>query len=72
VRKEIIPNGETLSAQVLDSALKINSIPMDDCRGDETQTGRPEALILKRAVTDLALAVEENGLVGESYWPRLC
>ena len=57
VREEIVGNSDTPGTQVLDGAVEVDGVPVDDCGGDEAQAGCPEALILEGPVTDLALAV---------------
>jgi hypothetical protein len=61
VREEAVENGDAPGPQVLDGAIEVDGIPLDDRGGDEAQSGRWEALILEGSVTDLALAVEEDG-----------
>jgi hypothetical protein len=37
VREEIVGNSETLGTQVLDGAVEVNGVPVDDRGGDEAQ-----------------------------------
>ena len=60
VREEVVRNSDTPGTQVLDGAVGVDGIPVDDRSGDEAQTGCPKALVLEGPVTDLALAVEED------------
>ena len=60
VRQQIGWDADALSPQVLDGSLQINGVPVDDRRGDEAQARCAEALVLERAVADLALFVKED------------
>jgi hypothetical protein len=57
---------------VLDGAVEVDGVPVDDRGGDEAQAGCPEALILEGPVTDFALAVEEDRTAQGVCWPRPC
>jgi hypothetical protein len=60
VREEIVRNNDTPGMPVLDGAVEVDGVPVDDRGGDEAQAGCPEALILEGPITDFALAVEED------------
>ena len=60
MHEEVVGNNDAPGTQVLDGTVEVDGIPVDDRGGDEAQAGGPEALVLEGAVTDLALAVEEN------------
>src|SRR5437868_13784824 len=57
VREEIVGNSETPGTQVLDGAVEVDGVPVDDRGGDEAQAGCLEALILEGPVTGFALVV---------------
>ena len=60
VDQEIIGNGRTESARVLNGTMQVDRVPMDDRGGDEAQAGRTKALVFKGAVANFALAMEEH------------
>ena len=60
VGKEIIGDGRAESARVLDGTVQVDRVPMDDRGGDEAQAGRTKALVLKGAIANFALAMEEH------------
>ena len=60
VGEEVVRNSDTPGTQVLDGAVEVDGIPVDDRGGVEAQAGCPKALVLEGPVTNLALAVEEN------------
>jgi len=57
---KVIRNSGTLRPKLPHSAVEIDSVPVHDSRGDHTEARGGEALVLKRAVADLALAMGEH------------
>lgn len=60
VLRQSIRNISTLSLQLCDRTVEIDSIPMDDRTDNEVETGRAERLALERPVADFAPLVEEH------------
>ena len=58
--QQVIRNGDALHLKLPHGAIEIDGVPMDDGRGDQAEARGAEALVLKRAVADLALAMEEH------------
>src|SRR6516165_3104551 len=58
--QQVIRNSGTLRPKLPHGAVEIDSVPVHDSRGDQTEARGAEALVLKRAVADLALAMEEH------------
>lgn len=57
--QQIVGHTRALGAQVLDGAVEIDGIPMDNSRGEETEAGGSEALVFEGAVANFALAMEK-------------
>ena len=60
MREEIVGNSHALSAQMLDGAVEVDRVPMNDGGGDETEARGAEALVLERAVSNLTLTMKED------------
>src|SRR5215472_6319017 len=58
--QQVIRNGNALHFKLPHGAVEIDGVPMDDGRGDQAEARGAEALVLERAVADLALAMEEH------------
>ena len=58
---EMVINDLTLRPQLPDGAVEIDGVPVHDRCGDQAEAGGAEGLVLERAVTDLALPMEEDG-----------
>jgi hypothetical protein len=58
--EQLVRNADSLSAEPQDSQVKVNGVPLNDCRGQQAQSQRPKALVFESAVAELALAVEEH------------
>ena len=61
MRQKVVWNYVALIAQLPDGAVEIDSVPVHDRRCDQAEAGGAEGLVLERAVTDLALPMEEDG-----------
>src|SRR4051812_40138911 len=61
VGEQFVGDNDALGAEVLDGTVEIDRVPVDDGCRQQAQPRSPEALVLERAVAELALAVEEHG-----------
>src|SRR3954451_9727441 len=61
VGEQFVGDDDALGADVLDGTVEIGRVPVDDGGRQQAQPRSPEALVLERAVAELALAVEEHG-----------
>src|SRR3954451_23324540 len=59
--EQFVGDTDALGAEVLDGTVEIGRVPVDDGGRQQAQPRSPEALVLERAVAELALAVEEHG-----------
>ena len=54
MRQKVVWNHDALPAELLNGAVEIDRVPVHDRCGDQAESGGTEALVLERAVTDLA------------------
>src|SRR5271166_694496 len=60
VREEIVGYSDALNPQMLDGAIEVEGVPVHDCGGDETEARGAEALVLERAISNLALTMKKD------------
>jgi hypothetical protein len=58
--QQIVGNRRSLRAQLVDSTVKIDRVPVDNGGGNEAQARRAEAVVLEGSISDFALAMKEH------------